>query len=173
MDLDRADWFWMGPISFHSKVANSRAYMGHNSLTRECQPASSRSVALQVWSLDQEHQHHLGLVRHANSWTPPGVETNEQVLRVPRMQLNVENHCSRSILLKLCVWDPVTAQALNEEVCILMSCQEMTMLLVPGPHHEGKDLPVYRPHSKACEDAGLVRTDLCGFQEKLKTLNFL
>lgn len=47
------------------------------------------------------------------------------------------------------------------------------MLLVPGPYHEGKDLPSYRPHSMPCEDAGLVRTDLCGFQEKMKTLIFL
>lgn len=44
------------------------------------------------------------------------------------------------------------------------------MLLVPGPHRERKDLPSYRPHSKPCEDAGLVRTDLCGFLEKLKIL---
>lgn len=46
------------------------------------------------------------------------------------------------------------------------------MLLVPGPHRERKDLPSYRPHSKPCEDAGLVRTDLCGFLEKLKILLF-
>lgn len=104
VDLDRAGWFWMGPISFHSRVSNSRTYRGQDSLTRECQPASSRSVALKVWSLDQEHQHHLGLVRHANSWTPPRVKTSKQVLRVPLMQLNVENHCSRSILLELCVY---------------------------------------------------------------------
>lgn len=81
-------------------------------------------MVLKVWSLDQCVSITWEPVRHADSWAPPGpnsetlvVGNSNMVFQEPLVQLSIENHCSRSVLLKLSVYgDPVKAQALHEEV---------------------------------------------------------